>query len=140
LIRAEAEGFGLLAWTILIITLTDVASMFGGVLLGRTQIVPRISAGKTLEGTLAGLAGALAGAALVRFALPAPTAVVYYGSAALVAAAAFTGDLFASAIKRAAGIKDFGATLPGHGGILDRIDSLLFGAPVAYALAPLVGA
>jgi phosphatidate cytidylyltransferase len=140
LIRVEAEGFVLLAWTLLIIALTDVAAMFGGVLFGRTQIVPRISASKTLEGTLAGLAGALVGAALVRFALPAATTAVYYGSATLVAAAAFAGDLFASAIKRAAGIKEFGAILPGHGGILDRVDSLLFGAPVAYALAPLLRA
>jgi phosphatidate cytidylyltransferase len=62
--RAGAEGFALIAWTVLVIALADIAAMFGGLLFGRTQIVPRISEGKTLEGTLAGIAGALVGAAL----------------------------------------------------------------------------
>lgn len=134
LLRSGPDGFAVVIWIILVISLADGVAMFGGLLFGRTQITPRLSKGKTLEGVLTGAAAGLLGATAVRFALPDVPAARYYLSTAALVVAALGGDLFASAIKRAAKIKDFGAALPGHGGLLDRLDSLLFGAPVAYAL------
>lgn len=138
LLRASANGLALVIWVIMVVSLSDGTAMIGGLLFGRTRITPRLSHGKTLEGVLSGLIAGLLGAAAVRFALPGPPAAAYYCSAAVIVAAGVGGDLFASAIKRAAGIKDFGAALPGHGGMLDRLDSWLFAAPVAYALARLM--
>ncbi len=99
------------------------------------KIAPRISPGKTWEGTLAGFGGAAVVALLI-----AASAGMKTGPALLVAAVVgpvgFVGDLFESAIKRAAGAKDSGTLFPGHGGVLDRIDSLIFVAPaVALVLA-----
>jgi phosphatidate cytidylyltransferase len=134
LLRSGPNGFAVVIWIILVISLADATAMLGGLLFGRTQITPRLSKGKTLEGVLTGVAAGLLGAAAVRFALPDSSAARYYISTVALVVAGLGGDLFASAIKRAAKIKDFGGALPGHGGLLDRLDSLIFGAPVAYAL------
>ena len=100
--------------------------------------MPSVSPGKTIEGSLAGLAFAIAGAWLyvefllepyAQLSLP-PFAVLAFGF--LISVAAQTGDLAESLLKRDAGVKDSGALLPGHGGALDRFDSLLFTLPVAY--------
>jgi phosphatidate cytidylyltransferase len=108
--------------------IADSVAYLVGSRVGRRKIVPRISPGKTWEGTLAGF-GAAAVAALV-IAVSAGTGT---GAALLVAVlvgpVGFAGDLFESAIKRAAGAKDSGTLFPGHGGVLDRIDSLIFVAP-----------
>jgi phosphatidate cytidylyltransferase len=113
----------------------DTVAYLVGVRFGSRKIVPRISPGKTWEGTLAGLGGAAIVALLI-----AASAGMKTGPALLVAAlvgpVGFAGDLFESAIKRAAGAKDSGTLFPGHGGVLDRIDSLIFVAPaVALVLA-----
>jgi phosphatidate cytidylyltransferase len=113
----------------------DSVAYLVGSRMGRRRIVPRISPGKTWEGTLAGF-----GAAAVAALLIATSAGMKTGPALLVAAlvgpVGFAGDLFESAIKRAAGVKDSGTLFPGHGGVLDRIDSLIFVAPaVALVLA-----
>lgn len=113
----------------------DSVAYLVGSRIGRRRIVPSISPGKTWEGTLAGF-----GAAAVVALLIAVSAGLRTGPALLVAGlvgpAGFAGDLFESAIKRAAGAKDSGTLFPGHGGVLDRIDSLIFVAPaVALVLA-----
>jgi phosphatidate cytidylyltransferase len=113
----------------------DSVAYLVGSRIGRRRIVPRISPGKTWEGTLAGFGGAAVAALLI-----ASSAGMKTGPALLVAAlvgpVGFAGDLFESAIKRAAGAKDSGTLFPGHGGVLDRIDSLIFVAPaVALVLA-----
>jgi phosphatidate cytidylyltransferase len=113
----------------------DSVAYLVGSRVGRRKIVPRISPGKTWEGTLAGFGGAAVVALLI-----AASAGTKTGPALLVAAlvgpVGFAGDLFESAIKRAAGAKDSGTLFPGHGGVLDRIDSLIFVAPaVALVLA-----
>jgi phosphatidate cytidylyltransferase len=113
----------------------DTVAYLAGSRLGRNRIAPAISPGKTWEGTLAGF-----GAAAVAALLIAVCAGVSTGPSLLVAAlvgpVGFAGDLFESAIKRAAGAKDSGTLFPGHGGVLDRIDSLIFVAPaVALVLA-----
>ena len=113
----------------------DSVAYLVGSRIGRRRIVPRISPGKTWEGTLSGFGGAAVAALLI-----ATSAGMRTGPALLVAALVgpigFAGDLFESAIKRLAGAKDSGTLFPGHGGVLDRIDSLIFVAPaVALVLA-----
>ncbi len=105
-----------------------------GRLLGRHRLAPHISPGKTWEGLLGGaLLAGVAGGALAWW-LPVPAAyVTAAGTAALVAVVGQVGDLSESMFKRRAGVKDSGAWLPGHGGILDRIDSLTAAVPV-YSL------
>jgi phosphatidate cytidylyltransferase len=111
---------------------SDTLAFFTGRVLGRHALAPRISPGKTVEGALGGLAGGVAGALAVRaLGLDVPVADgVLLGVA--VAVAGMLGDLVESLFKRWAGVKDSGVLFPGHGGMLDRLDSLLFGAPVLY--------
>jgi len=121
-------------WALLALAVTwaaDVAAYAVGSRIGRRRIAPRLSPRKTLEGTIAGIvAAALAALAVgaVYDLAPAGIAVV----AVLAGPAALAGDLIESALKRAAGAKDSGGIIPGHGGVLDRIDSLLLVAPVVY--------
>jgi phosphatidate cytidylyltransferase len=111
----------------------DTAAFFVGHAVGRHPLAPSLSPGKTVEGVLGGLVGGALGALLVRrLGLPTlgvPQAVLL---GVLVAALSVLGDLFESFLKRWAGLKDSGALFPGHGGMLDRLDSLLFGAPLLY--------
>lgn len=135
-LRGTPDGFALVVWTIVVVGLADVAAMFGGLLAGgRAPVFAAISPSKTVEGVAAALVGALGAAALVRVALPDVPVAAYYGAALAVAVAGIAGDLGASALKRRAGIKDFGTALPGHGGVMDRLDSLIAAAPVAVACA-----
>ncbi len=125
-------------WLLLALVPTWVADSVAylvGSRIGRRRIVPSISPGKTWEGTLAGF-----GAAAIVALLIAVSAGLRTGPSLLIAAlvgpVGFAGDVFESAIKRAAGAKDSGTLFPGHGGVLDRIDSLIFVAPaVALVLA-----
>jgi phosphatidate cytidylyltransferase len=111
----------------------DTAAFFVGSAVGRHKLAPAISPGKTVEGLFGGLAGGVIGALAVRWAglraLPLGHAVALgLGVAALGTA----GDLAESLLKRWAGVKDSGRLFPGHGGMLDRLDSLLFAGPVLY--------
>ncbi len=113
----------------------DTAAMYVGRALGRHKLAPEISPGKTWEGSVGSVAGGTLAAAVYAHYLLASASL---GSVVAIAAAANiagqTGDLCESALKRGAGVKDSGYTLPGHGGWLDRIDSSLFSVPVVYAL------
>ena len=118
-------------WLLLALAPTWVADSVAylvGSRAGRRKIVPRISPGKTWEGTLAGFGGAAIVALLIASSAGMRTGPALL-AAALVGPLGFAGDLFESAIKRAAGAKDSGTLFPGHGGVLDRIDSLIFVAP-----------
>lgn len=132
----DAHGLELLLWVFIVTWSTDIGAYFVGRSLGRRKLAPAISPGKTVEGLYGGMAAAalLGGAWALATALPAPTLFL----APLFAAAAQGGDLFESWMKRRAGVKDSGTWLPGHGGVLDRLDGL---APVAVltALAQLSG-
>ena len=101
---------------------------------GRRKLAPLVSPAKTIEGALGGLiVAAIAGALLARYLLPmqlSPAAAA--GCALLLAGFGIAGDLFESLLKRSAGVKDSSNLIPGHGGILDRIDAYLFAAPVFY--------
>jgi CDP-diglyceride synthetase len=116
--------------------LTDTFALFGGLLFGKHKLAPQISPKKTWEGALSGFIGGTAGGALL-FALQGLWGGglplwVYLVGAALSSIAGQLGDLTASSIKRRTGIKDFGKIIPGHGGVLDRLDSILFAVPVFY--------
>ena len=132
----DAHGLVLLIWIFLVTWATDIGAYFAGRAFGRRKLAPSISPGKTVEGLLGGVVAAavIAGAWAVWTDLGRPLLVL----APLFALAAQAGDLFESKMKRRAGVKDSGAWLPGHGGILDRLDGLV---PVAVltAIAQLSG-
>lgn len=117
----------------------DVAAFFIGTRWGRKKLSPLLSPKKTVEGSLGGLlATVLAGYACKLVFFPGMTSVQALWVAALLSVSGQLGDLLESLIKRSYGIKDSGRMLPGHGGILDRIDSILLAAPVGYYLALMI--
>lgn len=124
-----------LVWLLAVIAISDSAQYYTGTMLGRRKLSPVISPGKTVEGAIGGLVAApIAGVALAPWALPgAPLHLV--GLVAIVLAAfGIAGDLFESLLKRSAGVKDSSSLIPGHGGVLDRVDAHLFAAPVFYLI------
>jgi phosphatidate cytidylyltransferase len=127
-----ADGPQIVLWLVLLVIAADVGAYFAGRSFGRRKLAPRVSPGKTLEGALGGIAAvaltAWAGAA--HFGLPQPAVVAF---CCAIGVFSIVGDLTESMFKRAAGLKDSGALLPGHGGLLDRIDSVTAAAPL-YAL------
>jgi phosphatidate cytidylyltransferase len=132
--KAEsAVGTRLLVLLFLVIWAGDICAYLVGRPLGRRPFFPRISPRKTVEGALAGLAGSLLAAwAFVHWFWKAADLKTVILMAGWVALAGQIGDLVESALKRAAKQKDSGTLLPGHGGFLDRIDSLIFGAPALW--------
>jgi len=156
-LREQAAGAFLLLYLLLLVWAGDILAYFVGRSLGRHLMSPRISPRKTWEGAMASLIASLGvGILLYQYALPISTALLNAhliqrkdGLFALEKApllpilllsaginvAAQLGDLVESLIKRGAGIKDSGTLLPGHGGMLDRIDALLFAAPVLWYYA-----
>jgi phosphatidate cytidylyltransferase len=121
-------------WLFLVVGATwvmDIAAYVVGKAIGRHKLCPTISPGKTIEGAIGGLLGAVAVAwAMGTWLGLSATQAVLLG--ALLGIGGQAGDLFESLLKRRAGVKDSGTLLPGHGGVLDRFDSLLFNAPIAY--------
>ncbi len=123
----------------LVVMVSDTAAYFSGITLGRHRLYPAISPNKSLEGAVGGLFGSLAGAFLARatfFPALELSDVLLLGVG--LGALGQLGDLFESMLKRACGVKDSGRLIPGHGGILDRLDSLLFTFPAAYYYALLI--
>jgi phosphatidate cytidylyltransferase len=132
-------------WPLLVVVLagtwaSDTGAFFTGVRFGRHPLAPRISPGKTVEGLGGGFLGAVAVVFLsARLFVPSLGLVPSLVLGLVLGAAAPVGDLFESLLKRSLGIKDFSGVIPGHGGMLDRIDSLLLTAPVTYHLLCLLG-
>ena len=126
----DAHGLDVLLWVFLVTWSTDIGAYFVGRAIGRRKLAPSISPGKTVEGLLGGMAVAavIAGA----WALGTGLGATLLFLAPLFALAAQGGDLFESWMKRRAGIKDSGTWLPGHGGILDRVDALLVTSAVTF--------
>ena len=117
----------------LVVATFDGFSQVAGNLFGRHPFARKISPGKTVEGTLGGLVLAAAMAVLLH-PLVSLSAAQSLAACGWIVAAGFSGDLLASWVKRASGAKDFGRILPGHGGVLDRFDSLLVAGPAALFL------
>ena len=144
-LRAESNGPSLVIFLLCVIWAGDTAALYVGRAWGRRKMAPMLSPNKTWEGALGSVAGSLliAGILLGLAALLERwnSTKLYYGDdawwywlllAVVVNVAAQLGDLAESALKRSAGVKDSGTLLPGHGGILDRIDALLLAAPVMW--------
>lgn len=127
------DGPAALFLLMLTIIVSDTAQYYTGRLLGRRPLSPVISPGKTIEGALGGL---VVGTAIFVFVgawwAPRFPVVERVALGAILVAIGIAGDLFESMLKRSAGVKDSSTLIPGHGGILDRIDALLFAAPVYY--------
>jgi phosphatidate cytidylyltransferase len=138
LLILEIPGFAgrnaqLLLYLVLVDQLSDVLQYVWGKLAGKHKIAPSISPNKTWEGFLGGVATATLLGAALRWATPF-TPLQAAGMSLAITLLGFAGGLVMSAIKRDAGVKDFGAVIEGHGGILDRIDSLCFAAPIFFHL------
>jgi len=131
------DGPRLLLFTLALIWASDTAAYFAGRAFGKHPLAPHISPKKTWEGSVAGMLGSLAIAYGLHFWLTIPLPHLF-AMAALGNIAGQMGDLLESAYKRSAGVKDSGALLPGHGGILDRIDALILCIPVIWYYLVLV--
>ncbi len=130
--RGFAGGPEMVLWMLLLVFAADIGAYFTGRILGQHPLAPRVSPGKTWEGAFGGLVAValVATAGTLHFALPVVAGVAF---ACAVGVFSVIGDLTESMFKRSAGLKDSGRLLPGHGGILDRIDSVTAAAPL-YAL------
>ena len=140
LILAARDGVGIIIGSVACVVAYDVVGFFVGSQFGKSPIAPRVSPNKTFEGTVAGMVAAVVvGWLIVGGGIGSGLAPWSPGRGAVLglflAAGAFLGDLCESMLKRDLGIKDFGSLLPGHGGVLDRFDALLFCLPITYYLA-----
>jgi phosphatidate cytidylyltransferase len=133
-------GPGLLTFPLILTWISDTAAYAGGRMFGRRKLIPSVSPAKTVEGSISGVVGTIiAGAVYGHFVFDAwfgmSLGMLFGAIAGLVASpVAQLGDLVESLLKREAGVKDSGSLLPGHGGVLDRFDSLFFTIPVVYWL------
>jgi phosphatidate cytidylyltransferase len=143
LLRGYDVGLSHGAWWVLAVLFGvwgfDTGAFFAGRFFGRHKLAPNISPGKTWEGVIGGMVLSITAALLFTVK---PLAVPWYLAillGILVGVAAVLGDLAESLIKRQTHVKDSGHIMPGHGGMLDRIDSLLFAVIVVYVFAQLIG-
>jgi phosphatidate cytidylyltransferase len=133
LMLPPAAGWqGRFAFVVLVTAATDSFAQLAGRLLGRKRLCPRLSPKKTVAGVCGGVGTAVGVSLLLGFLLPEERALRLAFLGLVTSLAAVSGDLLFSAIKRDAGVKDFSGLLPGHGGVLDRFDSLIVAAPVFY--------
>jgi phosphatidate cytidylyltransferase len=131
----EAAGPAALFLLMLTIMVSDSAQYYTGRAFGRRKLAERISPKKTVEGAVGGFVfGTLLLAVVGAWWLPSVPVTLRVLVGATIVALGIAGDLFESMLKRSAGLKDSSALIPGHGGILDRIDALLFAAPVYYVV------
>jgi phosphatidate cytidylyltransferase len=127
-------GLGLLLWLLFVVWTTDTAAYAVGRRVGGPRLAPVISPGKTWSGLGGGVIGASLASAITLWALGSERLVHAAGLGAVFAVLAQLGDLAESALKRRAGVKDSGSLIPGHGGVLDRVDGLLLTAPALALL------
>ena len=136
MIRMLPHGVSWLFLIMVIVMAGDSAAYYVGSSFGRTKLYPAVSPKKSVEGALGGLAGSLIGALISKgLFFPELSVGDCVACALLLGVLGQLGDLFESLVKRSCGVKDSGVIIPGHGGILDRMDSILFAGPAAYYYA-----
>jgi phosphatidate cytidylyltransferase len=138
-LRSDAAvGFGNVLFVILLVWASDIGAYVVGRMVGGPKLAPRISPGKTRSGAVGGLASSMLIGAIVCLVLGGP---VWWAAlvAGLLGVVSQAGDLLESAVKRHFGVKDSGGLIPGHGGLLDRLDGVLAAAPVAGLIALALG-
>ena len=129
--NSAANGRTLVLFLVFVVEMSDVLQYIWGKTLGRHKIIPTVSPNKTWEGFLGGIASAMVLSLAIRFLTPfsiPETLLVSF----LITVAGFFGGAVMSAVKRDFGVKDFGSVIPGHGGMLDRVDSLCYAAPIFF--------
>ncbi|MCA1784464.1 MAG: phosphatidate cytidylyltransferase [Desulfobacteraceae bacterium] len=133
-VRNMENGILWIIWLLIVCFMNDTGAFYTGTFLGKHKLAPGISPKKTMEGSAGGVAASMTAGfvfSLIFFGSPV-LALISLPCSFLIAVAGQVGDLFESALKRASNVKDSGRILPGHGGMLDRIDGLLFAIPVLY--------
>jgi phosphatidate cytidylyltransferase len=131
--RGRPDGAGLVIFTLSITWIADTGGYFAGRFLGKHPLYPAVSPKKTIEGGLGALGGAVVGALGAHFLTLRSVPIAHCVALALVGGAiGQMGDLGESLLKRSTGVKDSGAIVPGHGGILDRVDAVLLATTVVY--------
>lgn len=136
LLRALPAGRDWIFLVLLVVMTSDTFAYFIGMNFGKHHLYKAVSPNKTIEGAIGGLAGAILGATLCKFwFFPGLSAFDVIAIGLGVGAISQLGDLFESLMKRSFGVKDSGSMIPGHGGLLDRLDSLLFAFPITFYYA-----
>ncbi len=143
LLKANS-GEWLIVWLFIVVWIADSAAYFGGRAWGKTKLAPEVSPGKTIEGALTGILSAVVVGAVAGLSMPVlfnfENDLLFWILASIgFALLSILGDLFTSLVKRLADAKDSGGLFPGHGGVLDRLDSLLPTVPLLALLAQLTG-
>jgi len=139
LTRALPDGIFLIFFVVLVTWAGDTGAYYAGMSMGRTPLAPRISPNKTVEGLLGGCLLAVVMALIARaWFIPSFTILDAVVLGLVLTLVGLIGDLSESMFKRSAGVKDSGGLIPGHGGVLDRLDSLLLTAPTYYYYVTLV--
>ncbi len=141
MVLIDMTEYSLFIWIVVIAAFgSDIFAYFTGFFLGKHKMAPNLSPKKTIEGAIGGLAGSSLLSWLFGFIFMREMALVCLVLGLVGGAAGMAGDLTASMFKRKMGIKDYGTLIPGHGGIMDRFDSVIFVAPVVYyAVCALTG-
>lgn len=133
MLRQTPYGWQWLVVIMLIVMTNDSAAYYTGSAFGRHRLYPLVSPKKSIEGSIGGLCGSIAGTMLARYTFfPQLTVTDALVTALAIGALGQAGDLFESMLKRSFGVKDSGTIFPGHGGVLDRLDSIIFAAPATY--------
>lgn len=131
-LRNMPNGFGYVIFLTMAVVINDVLAYTAGRLWGKTPLCPQISPKKTREGLAGGMIGSLLAAFIFKYAIPDINIGILLGASVIIGIAAPLGDLIISVIKRDVAIKDSGNLIPGHGGLLDRCDSLIFATPAFF--------
>lgn len=139
IVMIDKSAKSAMVWTVVLCAFgTDIFAYFAGYLFGRHKLCPKISPRKTIEGAIGGILGSLILCTFFGYLIFGESIIHFIVIGVLGSIMAQLGDLTASIFKRKMGIKDYGNLIPGHGGILDRFDSVLFTAPFVYYYVVLV--